>query len=206
MKLIPILFFILMIPLAYAEGFNITSPSNNTLIDFFDTAGERFEIDFKYSINTSSICSLFLNDTLEESQNATSGTNTFSIDEFNTNQTIKYNVECNLTGTPLNSSFHVFSVGITEVIQFFNAGQCRTDTGSVLMLGLFIITSFILIGMGLSTRIGFIGVLGSLMLMFSSIYLATCATVIATILIFLSILMFFMFIFRSFFPTTTGGS
>jgi len=184
----------------------LDAPSNNSLVEFFDSTGQRFTIDYRYTVATEVVCNLFLNDTFQQSQNAVIGQNTFSLNDFDVNQTIRFNVGCDFTGTPLNSSFHVFAVEIQSVFQLFQAGVCRTDTGSVLLLALFILIAFLLIGMGLATRIGFIGLFGSLLLLFTSLFLFACAVAIGTILALLSLLFFFLFIFRSFFPNMFSGT
>lgn len=198
---------LLVLPIAINAQLNITLdfPANNSVVEIFDNTGETFDIDFQYTVNATTVtCNLFLNDTLEQTQSATSGSNTFSVAGFDVNQTVKYIVGCDFIGQPLNSTFHVFAVEITEVVQFFQASLCRTDTGAVLLLGLFLLIAFILITMGFATKIGFIGVLGSLVLLFSSLFIMTCATAVATILMFLSLLLMFSFIFRSFFPRSSG--
>lgn len=179
-------------------------PTNNSIVEFFDTPSELFNIDFQFNVVTDVVCNLFLNDTFEQTKSATSGDNQFSVNGFNVNQTLKYNVGCDFTGTPLNSSFHIFEIQVTKVTQHFEIGVCKTDTGSVLLFSLFILISFTLIIIGMGSRIGFIGVFGSIMLFVLSWHISPCIAVFGTALLLLSVLLFFFFIFNSFFPSTFG--
>ncbi len=194
------LFFVITV-INFDELITLNFPVNNSIIAFFDTPSERFDIDFSCNVNAGGTCILYLNDTVETSQGANLGLNIFDLDGFDVNQTLKFNVECDFTTIKLNSSFHVFDIQITEVFQQFQASVCRTDIGSVLLLGLFFLIAFILIILGLSSGIGFIGFFGSLALLFSSIFISTCSTPIASIFIFVSILFMFFFISRGFFPS-----
>ncbi len=195
------LFFVITI-INFDELITLNFPVNNSILNFFDNPRQQFDIDFKYNVNSGGTCVLFLNDTEETSQGANVGENIFELDGFDVNQTVKFNVECDFTTLKLNSSFHVFEITVTEVFQHFQAGVCRTETGSVLLLGLFFLIAFILIGIGIANNVGFIGLFGSLLLLFSSIFIVTCATAVSTILIFLSLLLLFFFIFRGFFPNS----
>lgn len=99
----------------------------------------------------------------------------------------------------VSRQFELFS--IVQVENLFQVTQCRTDTGSVLLLALFFLIAFGLIGTALSTNIGFIGVFGAIMLWVTSWFISACIAILATLLTFLSILFFFYFIFRGFFPS-----
>ncbi len=101
----------------------------------------------------------------------------------------------------ISTTFEIFS--IVQIVDFFTVDVCRTDTGSVIFLGLMFIISLILITMAMATKVGFIGVFGALMLLFTSLRIVPCIRIVATILIFLSILLFFFFIFRGFWPSLT---
>ncbi len=98
----------------------------------------------------------------------------------------------------LETEFEIFFV--EQVEDLFQVSVCRTDTGSVLLLGLFFLIAFGLIGVGLSTKIGFIGVFGAVMLLITSWFIASCIAILTTLLALLAILFFFYFIFRGFFP------
>ncbi len=120
--------------------------------------------------------------------------------EITTTRTkLNFNSIGELNIATVSTTFEVFS--IDQITDLFDVTVCRTDTGSVLLLALFLIISFIVIGLGMASRVGFIGLFGSLLLLFSSLFIVPCARAVALIMIFLSILFFFFFIFRGFFPT-----
>ncbi len=116
--------------------------------------------------------------------------------------TAKTNLNFNSVGDlNLASTTTTFEIFFTEQIEdLFQITVCRTDTGSSLLLGLFMLISLFLITLGITTNIGFIGFFGSLALLFTSLRIIPCIAALATILIFLSLLLLFHFIFRGFYP------
>ncbi len=101
------------------------------------------------------------------------------------------------------TQFEIFS--ITQITDFFSVTECPTETGAVLLLSLFFIIAFLLIAMGITTRIGFIGFFGALMLLFTALRVVACIRIVATLMIFLSLLFLFFFIFRGVFSNVFTG-
>lgn len=96
-------------------------------------------------------------------------------------------------------------ISIDQITDLFIVTECRTDTGSAILLGLFILISLFLITLGIVFNIGFIGFFGSLALLFTSFRIVPCISALATILIFLSIVLMFFFIFRGTFSENLKG-
>lgn len=89
---------------------------------------------------------------------------------------------------------------IEHIQDLFQVTECRTDTGSVLLLSLFFLIAFGLIFAGITTKIGFIGFFGAIMLWITSWFIVACVAIIATLITLLSMVFLFFFIFRGVFP------
>ncbi len=98
--------------------------------------------------------------------------------------TTKTNLNFNSVGdlniATITTQFEIFSV--PQVEDFFDVRICRSDTGSVLLLGLFILIALFFIGMGLMSGVGFIGLFGALMLMILSWFIAPCIGIFALVM------------------------
>lgn len=117
--------------------------------------------------------------------------------------TLNFSSTGELNIATLETQFEIFFV--EQVEDLFKVTECRTDTGSVLLLGLFFFIAFGLIVMGLSTGIGFIGLFGALMLLVTSWFISACIAILALMLTLLAVLFIFFFIFRGFFPSVFDG-
>ena len=103
----------------------------------------------------------------------------------------------------VTTTFEVFF--INQIVDFFIVTECKNDTGSAILLGLFLIISLFLITLGITSQVGFIGFFGSLALLFTSLRIIPCLSALASILIFLSVVLMFFFIFRGFFSRSFSG-
>lgn len=102
----------------------------------------------------------------------------------------------------ITTQFEIFR--IDQVEDLFSVTECRTDIGSVLLLGIFFLIAFGLILTAISTNIGFIGLFGALMLWITSWFITACIAILALLLTLLAMLFFFYFLFRGFFPNLFG--
>lgn len=81
--------------------------------------------------------------------------------------------------------------------QAFSILSCPDTSNKAVLIVIFTLFSLFLVLLGVLTRIGFIGLFGSLFLLVLSLYIYPCINIIGSIMLFLSILLMFMFIFRS---------
>lgn len=102
----------------------------------------------------------------------------------------------------LETQFEIFFV--EQVTNLFQVTECRTDTGSVILLALFFAISFFFIYIGLVHNIGFIGFFGAIMMMILSLFIAACIIIFATMMVLLSLVLIIYFVFHGFFPTAFG--
>ena len=86
----------------------------------------------------------------------------------------------------------------TTLEDFFDVTECKVEIGEVLLLGFFMLIALFLITLGLTTRIGFIGIFGSLMLLITSWYVVACIQIFATMLVWLSVSLMIFFTMRGF--------
>jgi len=115
--------------------------------------------------------------------------------------TVKTNLNFNSVGdlniATVTTQFEVFS--IPQVEDLFKVNVCRTDTGSVLLLALFVLISLSFIAMGLMSGVGFFGFFGAIMLMILSWFIAPCIGILALVigLFSLALIIFFAVVSRN---------
>ncbi len=126
------------------------------------------------------------------------GAGNFEIKITTTKTNLNFNSVGDLNLATLQTQFEVFS--IVQTVDLFKVTECRTDTGSVLLLSLFIFIALILVSMGFATNVGFVGLFGALLLWITSWFVAPCIAIVALLLTLLSMLLAFYFIARGFFP------
>lgn len=102
---------------------------------------------------------------------------------------------------------------ITAILMFpiINAQQsfdiliCSDISSNAVLLGIFTFFALFLILLGVLTNVGFIGLFGAVILLVLSIYISPCINIFGFALALLSLLLFFFFIFRGRFPSTTDN-
>lgn len=120
--------------------------------------------------------------------------NNYEIEITTTKTILNFSSTGELNIARLETQFEIFF--IEQIEDLFKVTECRTDTGSVLLLILFFLLSLFFIWLGLSANIGFIGFFGAIMMMVLSLFIAACIAIFAFIMALLSLVLIVFFVIR----------
>lgn len=149
----------------------LISPQNNSVI-------MNNNISFLYNISRDSECNLYINNTLNATQQALSNITNYVSTKITTNSTYLWNVSCSDTSDfSGSSSTYVFRTSLTDenlgLINFIFA-KCP-DTSLELALFIFIaVVALILLGIGYYFNLGLMTFSGALILFMQSISIMFC--------------------------------
>jgi len=190
-----------IIILDFIEEVNLTSPANNTGISL--SSGSDGKAGLSYTTSAPAICSLFINNTFNQQQAAGAGLNSFDYQTGYANQTIRWDVSCDVIAFDLevNSSFHVLDISIIQAPEDeFKVGVCPTaSTPLVLMFIFFFVLALAIVIIALSFNLGLVGTIGAVMLIVLAPFIWYCIAVLGFLLAMMGIALLFTFIGRSFF-------
>lgn len=166
-----ILALILLIPEAIAAGVNITliEPSNTTVL----TSGF---VDFSFSVNMTCNCSLFINNTFNQSINMTSsGIFTFASISV-PNGDYNWNVSgFNHSNNAISGGSQTFEFSMAAIIGALVLTECPTgSTAEMLILWLIVLISLFFLWIGFTHKLPIMGFFGAIMFMVTTWFLAGC--------------------------------
>jgi len=168
---------------------NLISPVNNSLLN-------DFVVDFVFSVNNLSVCNLYLNGSLNESMVAVEGSNSF-MDVGLENKSYLWNVECN--GTFSQDDFLLRIDYDKDFVAVFGVGGCPATLVNSSIIWLMFSLCLFFITMGFVMRVGFLGFMGSLLMLICCWYIAGCFGSAVLLLGGIAVALMVWFITRSFF-------
>lgn len=174
------------------HNLNLVSPANNTVIN-------SNNIDLKYSENTISNCTLFLNGTASENQTSDIGINTITLAGLQ-NQTTEWQIFCYNSMLNATSQSWIFNIAHADVPavappEYAPSLACPLD--NAIQISIFFMLFGIAFGLMIFAKFikhGIAGAFGSLILMFASLYTFMCFPAISLILIAASVIIGFYFV------------
>lgn len=164
---------------------NLTNPLNNSV-------KRNNPVEFKYTVDVVSNCSLFFNSvwTINQSMNASIGANSFDALTL-ANGTFFWSVGCVNTGIETRSETNTFLVDLST--QSFDVMTCPSTVAGMMFLVLAVAIALFFVFIALMFGIGVMGVFGSIMLIVLSLYLSPCINLFAYILALISMFLLIWF-------------
>lgn len=154
---------------------NLTTPLNYSVLGYDD-------VDLTYYANGSVSCRLQLNNTVNQTMVASSGSNVFSLVDLGNFSTF-WQVNCTNASTTNSISqkwFFKVYINTTNPITYnpeFSYNKCPMDSvQQVLLLALFLIIGLFFITWGFMSNNAIIGILGSVVLLVISFFIIPCSS------------------------------
>lgn len=153
-------------------------------------------IPFSFDIDYSASCSLYLNETLNDTIVATVGSNNYPITAFS-NGTYVYTWNCTNTTLFESSARRYFNVSfvepISEPIITLNLSTCPTDTPGFVKFAFGVVFFMFLITLGINYKASMVGGTGALGMFFLSFTITACYSVAGILVIILSLMLLLKF-------------
>lgn len=170
-------------------------PLNNSYYNTTAVNFSAFAFDIPLFGNLSNV-SLLLNGSIVRTNNVTlhASIENFSINLNNSNYYFQFQA-CDMAGNcNISSQNYTIRVNVTLMEEYFSYTECKSSSGAVMMMVLFVAIAFILVYFGLKFGIGFIGFFGSVLLMIISWYIIPCVTLYGYVMALLSIVCMVYFV------------